>query len=98
MDSHGRTVSRALLLTAAAFLLATAFMFRRELKYSVTIQSMLSRQPQAHMNMVNAKGDRDFFCLSRDCDDQGGFQGRQSGYLYANRIDAVKGNPMRTRQ
>lgn len=89
---------RALLLFCAASLVVTALVFRGELKYSVAIQSMLSRQPEAHMNMVNAKGDRDFYCLSRDCDDRGGFQGRQSGWLYANRIDAVKGRPMRTKQ
>ncbi len=92
---------RARLAFCGVSLIVTALVFRTELKYSVTIKkagSILSRQPEAHMNMTNALGDRDFFCLSKTCDEQGGFQGRQTGYLYAGRIEAAQGRPMRTNQ
>ena len=85
------------LLSCAVCLVATAFVFRQELMYSAAIPRLGVRMAsETHMNMINAKGDRDFYCLSKECDDRGGFQGRQTGYLYANRIDAVMGRPMRT--
>lgn len=88
---------RLALLSAAALLVVAAFAFRKDIARSDAATALgLTPPSMAHMSYANPLGDKDFYCLQPDCGDLEGFEGRQTGRLYRNRIDAVLGRPMVT--